>query len=248
MQSRTHTGQAIRRLAPGGAIALCVALLGACAAHRPRQAVSAGAAPPPLTASYARQAKAGKTVYRLDGRRSSAWIFVDKAGPLAGFGHRHVIEVESPRGFAQVNVDGVTHAEVRFSASKLHVDPPAALARFDVKEHLSDKDRAGTRQHMLGSRVLDARRYPWIRLVVDVSHTRQGTVALKLHIVLHGKSKDLTVPASMSHTGKDWMVKGQFSLEQSDFGITPYSIMLGALRVKNRIHIRYDLVFSPWNP
>ena len=247
MLDSAHAGPAIRKRATAGAVALCVSLLGACAAHRPPQAASAGA-PPPLTATYARQANAGKSVYRLDARRSRAWIFVDKAGPLAGFGHRHVIEVENPRGFAQVNAGGDTHAEVRFSASTLQVDPPAALARFDIKEHLSDKDRAGTRQHMLGSRVLDASRYPWIRLMVDVRHTRQGTVPLELRVVLHGKSKDFTVPATISHTGQDWTVKGAFSLKQSDFGITPYSIMLGALRVKDRIHIRYDLVFSPWHP
>ena len=37
-------------------------------------------------------------------------------------------------------------------------------------------------------------------------------------------------------------VSGEFDLTHSQLGLTPYSVALGALRVAERMHVRYRLV------
>lgn len=242
-----NRNRAAHTLLRGGLIAW-LSLLGACSSGPPAQPSKALPAPPALTVSYAAKARAGKTVYRLDADKSSVWILVDKAGPLATFGHRHVIEVGHLTGFASVSPGAATHADVRFPVASLEVDRPAALEHFGVKEKLSDADRQGTRRHMLGRNVLDASRYPWVNLRIDIAHTRAGSAPFKALLQLHGTQKTLRLRTNLRHAARAWTVTGSFSIKQSQYGITPYSIMLGALRVKNKIDIRYDLVFVPWNP
>jgi len=41
------------------------------------------------------------------------------------------------------------------------------------------------------------------------------------------------------------LVSGDFRLRQSDFGITPYSVMRGALAVQDELTVRYRLVAEP---
>ena len=232
---------------PGCLIAGLLLLLGACASRTPSRPGKAVSAPPPLTAHYAAQAKAGKPVFRLDTAESNVWILVNKAGPLASFGHRHVIEVGHLRGFASVNPGAATHADVRFPVRSLEVDRPAALKHFGINEKISDADRKGTRSHMLGESVLDAERYPWVNLRINLARTRAGSEPLKATLQLHGTQKTLNLTATLTHPAQTWRVTGGFSIRQTHFDITPYSIMLGALRVKDKIEIRYDLVFVPWN-
>jgi len=201
-----------------------------------------------LTAPYAARARSGKSVYRLDDAESSVWILVDKAGPLASFGHKHVIEVGRLLGFASVNPGKSTRADVRFPVASLQVDRPAALKHFGIEEKLSDADRTGTRDHMLGKSVLDAQRYPWVNLRIDIADTRAGPVPLKAAIRLHGEQHSLSLTATLAHPARKWRVSGDFPIKQTLFGIRPYSVMLGSLRVKDTIEIRYDLVFVLWNP
>ena len=236
-----------RSLLPGCLLAGLSLLLGACASRTPSLPGKTITAPPPLTAPYAAQARAGKPVFRLDAVESNVWILVDKAGPLASFGHRHVIEVGHLQGFASVNPGAATRADVRFTVRSLEVDRPAALKRFGINEKISDADRKGTRNHMLGESVLDAERYPWVNLQINLARTRAGSEPLKAILQLHGTQKTLSLTATLAHPAQTWRVAGGFSIRQTNFGITPYSIMLGALRVKDKIEIRYDLVFVPWN-
>ncbi len=221
-------------------------LLGACASKPPSGTSKAVSAPSPLTAPYAAQAKAGKSIYRLDRAKSNVWILVDKAGPLASFGHRHVIKVGRLEGFAAVAPDAATHADVRFPVASLEVDTPEALKRFGDDDIPSKADIKGTRAHMLGASVLDASRYPWVSLQISIAQTNAGSEPVRATIRLHGQQKTLSLGTTLAHPARAWKVKGGFSIKQTEFGITPYSIMLGALRVKNQIEIRYDLVFVPW--
>ena len=231
----------------GGLIAW-ICLLGACSTKAPAPPAKPVPAPPSLTVPYAAEARAGKAVYRLDSAKSRVWILVDKAGPLATFGHRHVIEVGRLEGFASVTPGAETKANLRFPVASLQVDRPAALKHFGSQEKIGNADRAGTREHMLGPRVLDAKRYPWVDLRINIADTRPGSRSLKAILQLHGKQKTLNLAANLTHPAQTWAVKGRFSIKQSQYGITPYSVMLGALRVKDKIEIRYDLVFTPWNP
>lgn len=232
------------------ALATLVAVLGAGCSHQPPQPRHAESPPPSLTAPYAASASAGESVYRLDSDESAVWVLVDKTGPLAAAGHRHVITAGKLHGFALVHSTTSAHGQVRFPVAALSVDPPAAMARFHVDEKFSAEDRAGTRRHMLGASVLDARVYPQVWLKVRLADARPGKDRpLHVTVHLHGVTRTFDTDALLVH-GPDesgWRISGQFALKQTAFGITPYSVALGALRVKNAIHIHYRLTFVPWH-
>ncbi len=237
----------LRPLTASGLL-VAFSLLAACAGHRRKPLPPpAAAVPPSLTASYAAAARAGARVYRLDTQTSTVWILVGKAGPLAAFGHRHVIGVGRLYGFARLDATGTGQADLRFPVAALAVDTAAAEKRYHYYSRPTAKGIVGTRAHMLGSRVLDRTHYPWVSL-----HIR-GTLgkisrALTATITLHGIQRTLEIAGHFVPSGSHLSAQGEFSIKQSAFNITPYAILLGALQVKDTIRIRYHLVFNAWCP
>lgn len=227
-----------------GAALAAAGLAGCAGPQRPRP--SSAAPPPALTATYAAAATAGREVYRLDAAASQVLILVDKAGPLARFGHRHVIEAGGLRGFALRTADG-GRADLEFPATGLEVDPPALRESLGPRyaEPLDADARTGTRQNMLGASVLDAARFPWITLAVTAA-SGDNPVPLAVRITLHGVTRKLKTRGLVVHHDRDLFADGSFAVKQSEFGIKPYSIALGALRVKDLLEIRYRLVFRRW--
>ncbi|MGH8271010.1 MAG: hypothetical protein ACRESG_01630 [Gammaproteobacteria bacterium] len=234
---------------------LCLAtgalLLAACAARHPQTTPQTVPAPPHLTASYAAAAMHGVAVYRLDPDDSQVLVLVDKAGALADFGHIHVIAVGGLRGFARVarNRRGAVH--LAFPLRALVVDPPAARSALggEYAKTLSPEQRQGTRRNMLGASVLDAARYPWVKLTIAAPVTgTTGTSALLARISMHGVGQNIRTTGRYSVSTQWLLVAGDFKLRQSDFDIQPYSALLGALRVADEIEIRYHLAFKRWCP
>lgn len=229
----------------GAALALAV-LAGCAGPHRPPSPSTAPA--PALTAPYAAAAAAGGRVYRLDASASRVLILVGKAGPLAHFGHRHAIAVRKLRGFAETTARG-GRANLVFPVAALEVDPPALRAGLGpaYAEPLDAEARAGTRKHMLGPEVLDAARFPRIALAVTAA-SGDSSAALAVRITLHGMTRTLDVRGLVVRHNDELFADGTFGVMQSEFGITPYSAVLGALRVADRLEIRYRLVFRRWCP
>ncbi|MGH8128833.1 MAG: YceI family protein [Gammaproteobacteria bacterium] len=223
--------------------ALCI--LAACAGHerKPPPLVTAA---PTLTASYAAAARAGASVYRLNAGASTVHVLVDKAGLFSGVGHRHVVTVAGLRGFARLDSNGAGHADLSFPVAALVPDPVAAQKIYPHYSMPSAEDIAGTRAHMLGP-VLDSKRYPWVTLHIQGRIDGASPVLLAA-ITLHGIRHKLKIGGKFTRHGSDLTAQGEFSIKQSAFGITPYSVMLGALRVKDTLQIRYHLVFNAWCP
>lgn len=226
---------------------LVSSLLAACAGHRQQPLPVTTAVPPSLTASYAAAARAGAGVYRLDAPASTVWIRVGKAGPLAALGHRHVISVGRLYGFARLDATGTGQADLRFPVAALAVDTAAAEKRYHHYSRPTAKDIAGTRAHMLGSGVLDRVHYPWVSLHIHATLGKTSRV-LTATITLHGIQRTLEIANHFTHSGSHLSAQGEFSIKQSNFNITPYAILLGALQVKDTIRIRYHLVFNVWCP
>lgn len=194
--------------------------------------------PPPI-------ATQGATHYRVDTQRSELRILVYRAGPLARLGHNHVI--------AATQISGDIYVQSPLSASGfvlqvpldgLRVDPPALRREEgpDFESQPSEQAVAGTREHMLGPDCLDAERYPEIR-IRSVSITGPDWQPdVTLQITLHGATRELTVPVAFDRSADTVRVVGGFSLRQSEFGITPYSVLGGGLRVQDTLRLRFRIV------
>ncbi len=53
------------------------------------------------------------------------------------------------------------------------------------------------------------------------------------------------MPAEIEADAEKVSVTGRLSFEQTDFGITPYSLLGGAIAVQNRVDLRFRIIARP---
>ena len=214
-------------------------LLAACAAPP----VGPPAAPQPETGfdvqeAYYRRAEAlGQKVWRIDARHSLISITVRRGGSLARLGHDHVVACRNVQGFIAPQAQ---RADFHFRPDQLSVDEAALRAEAGLDTQPSADAIEGTRRNML-TRVLDAQRHP----IVFIHVTRAGPAApYKAAVTLHGVTRTLDVAAQTEAHGDGGgiVVSGALSLNQSDFGIVPFSVLGGAIAVQDRLDVHFRIV------
>ncbi|HSN71526.1 MAG TPA: YceI family protein [Steroidobacteraceae bacterium] len=227
---------------PINVILLAVLMVGLAGCPTPPQTRTAEPAGP---AARAEQPPTGAVVLPIDLQRSSVAIEVFRSGPLASMGHNHVVTAGEIAGRLWI------HPQLERSGYALEVpvamlivdDEAARRAAGDAfPPGLSQEAKAATRSNMLGPAVLDADRYPVVRLrSVSVSGTppQLATVAA---ITVRGATHEVTVPVTLDPEARPVAARGAFTLNQSDFGITPFSVALGALSVADEVRVRFELV------
>ena len=223
--------QALRAVLLSTILAGCAPLL--------REPAPAPAVPPAdFPEGYYREALGqGKPVFRVDPRESLVVIEVRRAGSLARLGHDHVVASHEVGGYVAPD-EG--RADLYVALGRLSVDEAALRteAGFDTQPAESDID--GTRANMLG-KVLEAEKFPFALIRVSGAGTRQGEVTLSVAITLHGITRTLQAPARIDADSGGMSVTGRLSFEQTDFGITPYSLLGGAIAVKNAVELRFRI-------
>lgn len=229
-----HTPSRTRRLA-----LLFPLLLAACqTAPQKPAAPSASEAPRPAV-SLGTGAR-----FVVDPRASEIRVLVYRTGPLAHFGHDHVL-VGRVQGEIRAGASAAASGfRLEIPVDSFAVDPPAARADEggEFAEAVSKEARAGTRKHMLGPAVLDAARYPLIRIEsVALAGPRWGP-SVTARVTLRGTARDLRFPAAVFESGDTLTVIAGFSFAQSEFGIAPYSILGGGLRVRDVLEVRIRIV------
>jgi polyisoprenoid-binding protein YceI len=205
--------------------------------------------PPPSAERVAPQAAvaAGASRYRIDPARSEVRILVYRAGPLARLGHNHVLVVRDLAGEVWLPADPAgARFSLSFPVAALAVDEPASR-REEGEEFASEPsaaDIAGTRRNLEGPAVLDAVRYPSLRLDGVAARGPAGLIA-RARIVVRGHSAELEVPVEIAVAPDELDVRGGFTVLQSALGIEPFSVALGALKVRDDLAVRFRLVAVP---
>ena len=186
-------------------------------------------------------------VFWIDGQASEVHVFVWRGGPLAGEGHNHVMRVAKMDGAAFLPNDMLKHQlrfDIVFPVSGIEVDPPELRhelgGAFD--SGITSEGARGTREHMLGTGVLDAQHFPTIGLSVTQAYGEPPKMALDIQISLHGLQRHRMVPVTISRDDGEIRVSGSFVIEQSDFGIKPFSALEGALYIQDPIMIQFNVV------
>jgi hypothetical protein len=218
-------------------LACCLAVcLGACAAP-PRPPVPAAAAPQPAPAATR------GTVYEVT--ESELTVRVYRAGPLAELGHNHVIASTALAGRVELR-DPVTDSrlELTLPLDSLVVDERQRrlAAGADFPDNLSDADREGTRRNMLGPALLDAAKFPVLRLAAVAIEGGPGAFRVRARVEVAGVGHEIVVPATLELGARQLVARGEFVLTHADIGLTPFSAALGALRVREDMLVGYRLV------
>lgn len=227
----------MRRAASALLAVLAAALLASCV-PAPRERVPAAPRVPAdfPTAHYEQLIAQGASVYRVDPAQSLVTIEVRRAGSLARLGHDHVVASRDVIGWVAPE-EG--RADLYVPLDWLSVDEPAlrAAAGFDTQP--SEADVAGTRANML-DKILETDKYPFA--VIGASGpARAGAASLEVVMTLHGTKRTLAVPAQIEIGADDLRVSGRVSFDQSAFGIAPFSILGGAIAVRDRVELRFRI-------
>jgi YceI-like protein len=215
---------------------LALTLLAAgCAQVPPRApAESTPAGAPDLDAAYYRgAAERGGKVYRVEPGNSLVVVRVYRGGRLAKLGHDHVVSSREPRGFIDADKG---RCDLYVAVQSLAVDDPAQRAAAGFESTPSESDIAGTRSNML-EKVLEADRFPFV--VLRVRSLAQGV--LEAEVSLHGVTRPMRIPAKIDSGGEHIDVSGSFAINQSDFGIEPFSVLGGALTVQDRVDLSFAI-------
>lgn len=220
---------------------VCVAAISGCGPRRaeapqPAPAVAAEIAEPSIPPDAVR--------YGIDADRSVVTLRVYRAGRLAKLGHNHVITSANETGYAWTSGEPVTSGfEVRIAVAELVVDDPAARAAAgpDFPGELSGAARDGTRTNMLRAEVLDGERYPEIVVRAGSLSGTWGQPTVAASVTLKGQTRSIAVPLEISRAENSIAARGVFSVLQSDFGITPFSIGGGAIAVADAVDISFEI-------
>ena len=213
-------------------------LLAACARQPPLPPAPAPDVPLDFpTSFYTQAAAAGGRIYRIDPTQSLAVITVRRGGTLARLGHDHVVASHDLGGLVALDA---RQADLYIPLNRLSVDEALLRKEAALDTQPSAADIAGTRQNML-DKVLETARYPWARLHVRATDLGRDPARLSVAVSLHGVTRELEVPATIAVTPRQLSLSGRFELDQSAFGIAPFSVLGGALQVQDRIALRFQI-------
>jgi len=187
---------------------------------------------------------ADAVVYKIDTTRSRADIVVRRGGALARFGHDHTVSATSIEGFALSGTKDFkkSRADLRLALNSLVVDDPIIRNRFALDTRPTEQDIRKTTENMQG-KVLQTDVWPEVLLNIAISGgTREAPEAL-LTVHLHGTEHQLPITFSLEGSGTEQLhATGSFRLQQSDYGIEPFTILGGALQVLDPVEVTFDLV------
>jgi hypothetical protein len=187
--------------------------------------------------AYYTQAKAhGAKILNIDSRNSLITIIVHRGGALARLGHDHVVASHDVNGFVDLTAG---RADLYVPLDKLTVDEPMLRASAGFATQPSQDAIEGTRQNML-AKVLESSRFP--HALISVKRADADAAKLIVTITLHDTVKVFKMPAKTTNTTDGITIEGQLSFNQSDFGITPFSILGGALTVEDRLDLNYYII------
>ena len=172
-------------------------------------------------------------------------FLVCRAGPLAKLGHNHVIQAKNIRG--EINLAQDVHQSgvfIEIPVKDFLVDDSAA--RLDEgQEFFPQPDEeavAGTARNMLGEKMLNTSKFPMIEIRAVALKGPVWGMDIMVRIKMHGREREMVVPTAVEKNGDTFVVTAFFSINQTDFGITPMRVFGEGLQVADAVGVRMRLV------
>lgn len=168
-------------------------------------------------------------------------LLVYRAGALASLGHNHVILNRSVTGSINVAANlSASSFSLRAPVAAFIIDDSQARAEegTDFPGDISDEAKTGTFNNLTGPAILNSIQYP----IISVQSTRlqpsQGTVVAIVAVNVAGHESTLTVPFVLERETYGLSASASFEVRQSAVGLTPFSLMLGALAVRDALQVK----------
>ncbi|MBB2989717.1 polyisoprenoid-binding protein YceI [Mycolicibacterium iranicum] len=171
------------------------------------------------------------TEWDMDSSDGELLVETGVEGPAAKMGHRLTLSVP-------------WRAAVRWrSGQPVAVELIADTGALEVLRGdggvtgLSGPEKVLARSNALKS--LNAKRFPRIVFRTDDVDHVEGGYRLGGTLEIHGTVRERVVDLRVQDLGELWRMSCDAPVRQSDFGVKPYSMMLGAMRVADEVHVSF---------
>jgi polyisoprenoid-binding protein YceI len=177
--------------------------------------------------------------YQVDPASSNVVFHVGKTGLMSAVAHEHDVEAVDFKGTVTMDADSAER-------SKLSLSFPSSGLKI-IPDNEPKGDAPKVQAAMEGPGCLDVKRFPTIdfrstKVTAKASGERTWEVTISGELELHGQRKPIRVHATVALDGKTLTAKGNATVKQTDFGITPIAVAGGTVRVKDELAMRFTIV------
>jgi polyisoprenoid-binding protein YceI len=177
-------------------------------------------------------------IYTIDLASSRIMVQLTQEGFLAKLRPRNEVTVKSFNGKIQVaqndesDIAMVLESEVN---SLTNVDKD--MSEFERREF----------HNVLHNVVLESEKFPTIKFasisVTDVQGSNEGrTFTLNGDLTIREVTRRVAVPVSVTIRDQELRATGEGRIKQSEFGITPYTGGLGAIKIADEVKVNFVIV------
>jgi polyisoprenoid-binding protein YceI len=170
--------------------------------------------------------------WSLDGSDGELLIRTGVAGRAAQLGHRLTLAMRRWRATVQWDADEPVSAELIVDVDSLEV-----VRGEGGLTPLSGPEKTLVRGNALRS--LDTRRFPRITFAANTVDKTDDGYRLTGTLTFHGKARPQTVDVRTDDLGGSWQMSSETAIRQSEFGVKPYSQLMGSLKVADDVTVSF---------
>jgi polyisoprenoid-binding protein YceI len=174
-------------------------------------------------------------VWTLNESDGELLIRTGVTGRAARMGHR--LTIAMTRWHATVSWSG---AEPVSAQLVVETDSFEVLRGEGGVKGLSGPEKTLVRSNALKS--LDASRFPEIHFTANAIEKTDDGYRLSGTLQIRGKSREHVIDLRTEDLGDSWRMSAQSNVRQSDYGIKPYSMLMGSMQVTDEVTVSFTAV------
>ena len=186
---------------------------------------------------FADQPSADVVRFKLDPSKSTFICHADRTGIAYFKGHSHRVAVKDFDGEATMSLDSVAAATLTMNIR---------AASLEETDAFFTQQQKGIINGELNNIVLETAKYPDItfRSTGITGSLKNGAFDVKVtgDIMLHGVTRHITIPATVTVNGDTFRAKGHFRLNRKDFGVKATEAFHGFVKVKHVLKFEFDII------
>ena len=191
-----------------------------------------------LIATVSLAAAPATVTYNLDASQSKFMAHANRSGLLWFKGKSHHLAASDFSGEVEITPDAITPASLHLvvKAASLHetgaefTEPQKQIINKELKEIVLHPDQYPDITYQstsVTSNVLGGGRY---------------AVKINGNLTLHGVTRPVTIPATVTLNGSTLRAVGEFSIDRDDYKVKATSAFHGMVRVDDDIRFEFDIV------
>jgi polyisoprenoid-binding protein YceI len=175
--------------------------------------------------------------YRLNASRSTFIVHADRAG-LGWFkGRSHRIAAKDFTGEASLSLDSVNPASLSMDIRSASLVETSPIFTDKEKEIINGE---------INNIVLETAKYPDITFKSSAIDGRLENGAYKVvvrgDITMHGVTRSISIPATVTLNGDEFRAQGEFSLNRKKFGVNATEAFHGFVKVRHTLKFVFDII------